>query len=111
VSNLYIAVRADLPAGLQLAQVAHAAFAISHDFPSAVLPWLLASNNVAIVSVPNEDALLDLITEASRRGITRVAVREPDLDNEATACAMAPSPETTSLCGALPLALRGVIAA
>jgi len=71
-----------------------------------VRPWIIQSNFLVIVSVPDEDALLDLITEASRRGIIRTAVREPDLDNEATACALAPGDAARKLCANLPLALK-----
>lgn len=69
-------------------------------------PWLLASNFLVIVAVRDEEHLLDLITEASRRGISRIAVREPDLDDEVTAVALAPGPAAQKLCASLPLALR-----
>lgn len=69
-------------------------------------PWLVQSNYLVIVSVPDEGALLDLITAASQRGIPRTAVREPDLDNDATAVALAPGLEAARLCASLPLALR-----
>lgn len=74
-----------------------------------VRPWIIQSNFLVIVSVPDEDALLDLITEASRRGIIRTAVREPDLDNEATAVALAPGDAARKLCANLPLALKGKV--
>jgi peptidyl-tRNA hydrolase len=104
--RLYIAVRADLPPGLQMAQAVHAAFHFYRDHPSVVKPWLLKSNFLVIVSVPNEDALLDLIKEAASRGITRTAVREPDIDDEATAVALAPGAAARKLCANLPLALK-----
>lgn len=69
-------------------------------------PWLVQSNFLVVVSVPDEDALLDLITEASRRDITRLAVREPDLNNDATAVALAPGVASQRLCASLPLALK-----
>lgn len=84
----------------------HAAFHFLHDHPSVVKPWILTSNFLVVVSVADENALLDLITEASRRGITRLAVREPDLDNEATAVALAPGHPAQKLCASLPLALK-----
>lgn len=105
-ARLYIAVRADLPPGLQTAQAVHAAFAIFRDFPELVRPWLLRSNYLVVVAVPDEDALLDLIAEASRRGICRAAVREPDLNDEATAVALEPGAPARRLCANLPLALR-----
>ena len=91
---------------MQIAQSVHAAFQFLHDHPTVVQPWLVTSNFLVVVSVPDEDALLDLITEASRRGITRLAVREPDLDNDATAVALAPGRESQRLCASLPLVLK-----
>lgn len=89
-----------------MAQAVHAAFQFFNDFPSVAKPWLVQSNYLVIVSVPDEDALLDLITEASRRGLRRVAVREPDINNEATAVAIEPGEAASRLCASLPLALR-----
>jgi peptidyl-tRNA hydrolase len=105
---LYIVVRSDLPPGLQAAQAVHAAFHFSHDHPELVAPWIIRSNFLVIVAVPDEDALLDLIKEASVRGIVRTAVREPDIDDEATAVALAPGDAARKLCAALPLALKQV---
>lgn len=98
--------RDDIPPGLQLAQVVHAALEFQHDHPEIVAAWR-TSNYVVIVSVPDEGALLDLITAAHQRGIPRTAVREPDLADEATAVALAPVPEAARLCACLPLALKG----
>jgi hypothetical protein len=50
---------------MQVAQAVHTAFAFAHDFPSVVRPWLVESNYLIIVSVPDADARLDLVTEAS----------------------------------------------
>lgn len=84
----------------------HAAFQFLHEHPSVVEPWLLRSNFLVVVQVPNEDALLDLITEASQRGLLRSAVREPDLDNQVTAAAFEPGAKARRLCAQLPLALK-----
>lgn len=105
-ARLYIAVRADLPPGLQLAQAVHAAFHFHHDHPDLVGPWIVKSNYLVVVAVPDEDALLDLIKEAATRGIARTAVREPDLDDAATAVALEPGRAARRLCAQLPLALR-----
>jgi peptidyl-tRNA hydrolase len=80
--------------------------AVIRAFPAVIDDWRITSNNLVVVAVPNEDALLDLITTASRQGIRRVAVREPDLDNEATAVALEPGEQAARLCANLPLALR-----
>jgi len=101
-------VRHDLPPGLQAAQAVHAALAFFHAQPVAIGRWLLQSNFLVIVSVPDEGALLDLISEAHSRGIPHVGVREPDIGDEATAVAFAPGRDAQRLCANLPLALRQV---
>lgn len=106
LSRLYIAVRADLPPGLQLAQSVHAAFAYAEDCPDLVHRWITDSNYLVIVSVPDEDALLDLISAAARKGIGHVAVREPDINDEVTACVFTPGEAARRFCSSLPLALR-----
>ena len=109
--RLYIVVRTDLYPGLQVAQAVHAAFEFFRDHPEMVKSWLRRSNYLVIVAAPNEDAVLDLITEASRRGIERTAVREPDLNDEVTAVALAPGPAARKLCANLPRAMRDIEAA
>ena len=59
-----------------------------------------------IVSVPDEGAILDLISAASARGITRTAVREPDLADEVTAVALQPGHQAARLCATFPLDLK-----
>lgn len=98
--------RDDIPPGLQMAQAVHAAFAFQHDHPELTADWLKRSNYLVIVSVPDEGVLLDLISAAAQRGIPRTAVREPDLQDEATAVALAPTIEAARLCASRPLALR-----
>ena len=66
----------------------------------------MQSNFLVLVSVPDENALLDLITEAHTRGIAHVGVREPDIGDEATAVAFTPGKPAQRLCANLPLALR-----
>ncbi len=108
--KLYIAVRADLPAGLQLAQSVHAAFQFFDEHPSQARSWLRRSNFLVVVSVPNEEALLDLATEASfGRNLCTTKVNEPDLGDEFTAIALQPGPEAAALCASFPLALRFAI--
>jgi peptidyl-tRNA hydrolase len=106
--RFYIIVRDDLPPGLQAAQAVHAALAFFHKHPVSIGRWLLASNFLVIVSTPNEETLLDLITEAHTRGIAHVGVREPDVNDEVTAVALAPGTAARQLCANMPLALREV---
>jgi peptidyl-tRNA hydrolase len=89
-----------------MAQTVHAAFAYARDHPDATRDWLLRSNYLVVVSVPDEARLLDLISEAARRAVTRCAVREPDLDDSVTAVVLGPGPGARKLCANLPCALR-----
>jgi peptidyl-tRNA hydrolase len=104
--RLYVAVRNDLEPGLQAAQGIHAYAQFAHDFPDITREWLVRSNYLVVVSVPDEAALLDLVTAASAAGLRRAAIREPDLDNQATAVAIEPGPLARRLCARLPRALR-----
>lgn len=96
--RLYIAVREDLPAGLQAAQAVHAAigFALVHP---ALLP-----ETVILVGVPDELSLAWLVSEAGRSGFGLFAVHEPDLHDSLTAVALEPG--AMGLCRHLPLLLR-----
>lgn len=92
-----MAVREDLPPGLQAAQAVHAAigFALAH--PS------LIPETVILVGVPDEEALAVLMGEAF--SYATFAVREPDLGDALTALAMEPS--AAIYCRGLPLLLKG----
>ena len=108
-SRLYVAVRADLPPGLQMAQAVHAAFGFAHDHPEITAEWLRDSQFVVVVSVPDEHSLVSLAATAVSRELATVLWHEPDIDDELTAIAIAPSPEATRLCSSLPLAGRQLV--
>lgn len=109
--RLYVAVRADLPSGLQAAQAVHAAFEFSDQHAEDTAAWLHGSNYLIIVAVPNEYELMGLIETAHAKGIYHTAVREPDVGDELTAVAFQPGDAARRLCSALPLALREAVAA
>ena len=77
-------------------------------FPSIAEVWFRHSNWLIYVSVPDEQALLDLANAAGRHGLRNALVREPDYGNEATAIAIEPGPNNAAqrLCSSLPTALR-----
>lgn len=107
--RLYIAVRGDLSPGLQAAQAVHAAFELQYHHPNVIGEWVRNSNYLVIVSVPNEDALLALTDRADDLKIKFGLIREPDLDNQATAIAFHPSESARRLCSSLPLALKAAV--
>jgi hypothetical protein len=62
---------------------------------------------LGLLSVTNEGELKNLIEQATARNIAVSIFREPDVDNQITAIALAPGQESKKLCSRLPLALRG----
>lgn len=92
--------------GLQAAQAVHADSQFFHEWPTLANQWLVESNFLVIVSVPDEQALADLATRAVEEGIVRTIVREPDLDNAITAISLEPGDTARRLCAQFPLALK-----
>lgn len=102
-SKVYVVTRADLSAGQQAVQSCHALADFVLEFGAEAKAWHLESNTLALLVVPNEDALEALAREADRRcAVTRF--REPDRNNELTAIAL--GPEGKRLVQNLPLTLR-----
>lgn len=96
-----------MPPGLQAAQAVHAAFQFYQAHPEITGRWLSDSNYLVLLAVPDEDALIELYTEANMgRDLCALLVREPDLGDEATAVALEPGEAAQKLCACLPLALR-----
>lgn len=54
----------------------------------------------------NESELQQLAEEAASYDILVSVFREPDVDNQITAIALAPHPKSKKLCSRIPLALR-----
>lgn len=105
--KLYIAVRADLPPGLQLAQSVHAMAEFFDAHPSFARSWRRRSNFLVCVAVPDEEALLALASEAALgKELCTTLVVEPDLGDEHTALALQPGVASAALCASFPLALR-----
>lgn len=107
MDKLYIAVRADIPPGLQTAQACHAAFQFYDEHPAVTREWIKTSNFIVIVNVESETQLLDLLADARMgRNLVASAVNEPDLGDEYTAIAIEPGQSAAELCASLPLCLR-----
>lgn len=83
--------------------MAHALVDYQHQFPTEAKSWHTNSNYLAFLTVKDEEALIDLISRASLRGITFSIFREPDLDNQITAVAFEPSEASRKLTSSLPL--------
>jgi peptidyl-tRNA hydrolase len=96
-------VRADLPAGAQLAQSCHAVRSFAAGYPELDRKWYEGSNNLVALQVPDEGALLELRSRAIDRGLPVTLFREPDLGDSVTAIALM---DARSVCSSLALALR-----
>jgi peptidyl-tRNA hydrolase len=106
--KLYVATRADLSVGYQIAQAMHAAVDLCVQHPHLAAAWHTTSNSLIVLASVDERALYTLLNRAQARGVHAVAFREPDLGDELTAVAFAPGEVTVQLCANLPLAGRNV---
>lgn len=107
--KLYIITRQDLRPGLQAAQVAHAAFLFGYEHRPLAQAWIQESNFLIILSVKNEEELAALGKEADQLGLPVTWFTEPDIEDQLTAIAIAPSPQTVELTAKLPLALSEMV--
>ncbi len=105
--RLVLVVRADLPPGSQAVQAAHAMRAFQAAHPDLERTWFERSNTLALLSVPDEQALYRLLERATDRGLLHAAFREEDLGGQITAAAFEPTQRSQRLCRSLPLALTG----
>jgi len=103
--KLYLVTRSDLPAGAQAVQSAHALRKFVATYPELDKLWYERSNYLALLAVPDEKSLSQLLERARRRGIPAVGFREPDLGWSLTAVALAS--KAKGLVRRLPLALAG----
>lgn len=102
IDRMYIIVRNDLKPGLQAAQACHALRLFGAEHPEEDRSWYEGSNNLVLLQVPDEEALLGLLERSS--GISSSLFREPDLGDEATALAL--EARGRRLVSNLPLLLR-----
>lgn len=68
--------------------------------------WFDKSNYLGWLSVANEQELHRLVQEAILHNIPFSVFREPDINNEVTAIALAPCQKAKKLCNRLQLALK-----
>lgn len=102
--RLYLVVRADLPPGLQAVQAVHAFREFVEAHPVRERSWYRGSNCVALLSVPDEAALADLLGRAADADLMTAWFREDDLGGSLTAVALEPG--ARRLCKGLPPALK-----
>ena len=105
--KLYVITREDLDPGYQAVQSMHALRQFAAEHPEIDKLWFEQSNYLGLLSVSDEKELMSLAEQATAHEISFSIFREPDIDNEITAIALAPGPKSKKLCSRLPLALRG----
>jgi hypothetical protein len=86
-----------------MAQACHAVVSFSAVNREAFGEW--GNRTIVIVRVSGEQRLAEMRAHAIRLDIPNGKFYEPDLDDELTAIALAPSIETDALCSGLDLAL------
>jgi len=89
-----------------MAQAFHAGIDFGLKYPGLIESWHLASNNVVIVGVPDEAALLALDSLAYSLNVTHLLITEPDIGDAATAIIFEPSLFAKRMCSEYPLALK-----
>lgn len=97
-------VRADILPGYQVAQSSHATVEFLFDHFLIAKKWHEESDYIVVLNIDNEDGLLKLISQAKDKNINHSTYREPDLDNQYTAAAFEPGPNSKKLCRGLKLA-------
>lgn len=82
---MFVVTRADLSAGSQIAQTAHAVseYALTRTVEAA--RWREDSNSLVVVAAPGLPELEALAARARDRGLDPVEFREPDMGGELTA--------------------------
>ena len=104
--KMYVIVRGDLPAGLQVAQACHALRAFADEHPEEERIWHEGSNNLVVLQVPSRDALLQLeVNLAASACVPTSRFEEDDLNGEVTAIAALEGPTARPLLRHLELAL------
>ena len=104
--RLYLVTRADLPAGDQAVQAAHALTEFLVEHPEVARDWHDRNNTLAFLVVPDERSLARLLDRAFDRDVRASAFREPDLNGSLTAIAIEPT--GSKLVRSCPLALQNV---
>lgn len=107
--KLYIVTRKDLSPGYQAVQSCHALRQFTEEHPEIDKAWFDKSNYLALLSVDNEQDLLNLIEQAENLNIKFSIFREPDIDNAITAITLAPCDASRRICSKIKLALGGGI--
>lgn len=106
IMKLYIVVRQDLKPGSQIAQSIHAFREFIQSYPENEKKWYKLSNTVVILGCESESELISLIRQANKMNIKYSEFREPDMNEQITACTFEPGEKSSNLLSSLSLALK-----
>lgn len=81
-----------------------AEFSIEH--PILFQEWHKHSKALTLLSVKDENHLIYLVKQLAEKNIPLSIFIEPDINNQVTAIAIAPSAEAKKICSSIPLALK-----
>jgi hypothetical protein len=87
-------------------QAIHAGIQFQHEHPEFAQHWYSKSNYLGFLSVSNELELNQLIQKLENSDIKFSVFREPDIESQITAIAIAPGNKSKKLCSNLKLALK-----
>lgn len=104
--RLYVITRADLAPGLRAAQAGHALTAFALEQPARLRKW--DNRYLLMLEAPDYRTLLRASVFARLLNLKVSHWHEPDLDDQLTAIAIAPSRMTTRFCSQFPLMLHQV---
>jgi hypothetical protein len=88
--KLYVVTRLDLTPAQQAVQACHALANFCAGHTEEFFRWHLGSNTLVLLSVPNEEALIRLTSEAAYEGFRYTRFQEPDLGDSTTAATFEP---------------------
>ncbi len=97
--------RQDLSPGYQAVQSMHALREFCAEHIELDRMWYQNSNYLGLLAVKDEHELSLLIQQAQQANIPFSIFREPDIDNQITAIALAPGVKSKKLCSRIKLAL------
>lgn len=97
---------AELSTGYQTAQVAHATAEFLSSQTIKADHWKRTSNSLIVLEATNAEHLSEILEQAKTLNIPTAEFREPDMGDEITAIAFAPSDKTPQLLAGLPCAGR-----
>lgn len=104
--KLYVVVRNDLQPGSQIAQSLHAYREFIEHYRENEERWYSTSNVIVILQCKNEEELKQIMLQASENNLKYKEFREPDMNNEITACTFEPCTKTQEMLQHLHTALK-----